>query len=582
MTRISDQVIDQVRERADILDIIGEHVVLKKTGHSYKGLCPFHQEKTPSFHVTPHKGIFRCFGCGEGGNAISFVMKRNNLSFPEAVETLAHRYGVEIVKEEASDENKRLKQLMSEAAAFFRQSLMGPLGNKARRYLTERGIGDETAAKFALGYAPDSWDGLQRALSHHPPKLLADAGLIIPRDSGGYYDRFRHRLMFPIANERGETIAFGARLLDGEGPKYMNSPETPIYHKGSTVYGLHLAKNAIHQADGALLVEGYLDVISCHQHGFEQAVAPLGTALTGAQAKLMLRHTPSKRLWMAFDGDRAGQDAILKGQQIVDQVAPGLGIDFRVVRLHNAKDPDECLNKEGKEAFAQALQEAVDWYTFRIDRVLEQSDLSTPAGKTAAVRLLAPVLMSMSDPVMRGDWLRQVATRLRVREEEIRDAIRQRPQRTGRGPALNRQLQDPTKEERGLLYFMGQKAAWRDKIRNTLNKELLIDPLHRDIWQAMEQMREPWGFEELWGNLPGELHSRLAAILDEEEWSQGDQERILSELIEKVETRSLKARLAHLSVAFAEATAAGDTDLAHRLAREMQELRRLRLDRPGR
>jgi DNA primase len=326
----ADDAVAEVRARADIVEVIGEAVVLKRSGRNFTGLCPFHQERTPSFNVNPEKQIFRCFGCGEGGDVFSFVMKSQHQTFPEALKGLADRYGIQLPdRRPDDDERTHMREVNDQAASFYQQMLANEeFGAKARAYLQDRGVGPDLQKKFGLGFAPGQWDSLHRYLLGQkvPTPLQESAALVRPRGSGsGHYDYFRNRIMFPIHNEASQVVGFGARAIDpGDEPKYLNSPETLLYRKGNLLYGLNQARDAIKARDSAVLMEGYMDVIMAHAYGFNHAVGVLGTALTPAQARILLRYTPGKRVVIAFDADRAGQVAAERGLATLTDVTQGV------------------------------------------------------------------------------------------------------------------------------------------------------------------------------------------------------------------------------------------------------------------
>ncbi|HOP36412.1 MAG TPA: DNA primase, partial [Syntrophales bacterium] len=312
---IPDEKIEEIRSRADILEIVSEFVTLRKRGKSYTGLCPFHGEKTPSFTVNVDRQIFHCFGCGEGGNVIRFLMKINNLSFPEAVRSLAVKVGVDLPEREFRKERKepgkreKLLQANRLAAGYFRDALNGPEGDRARTYLASRGIGAEALSRFSIGYARDGWHFLKDALGKEavPAGIAEEAGLLVRKDRDWHYDRFRDRIMFPVLDLNGNVVAFGGRLLGNGEPKYLNSPETPVYTKGRVLYGLYDTKEDIRRADRAILVEGYMDLIALWEGGIRHVVASLGTALTREQVLILRRFT--KNVVLLFDPDQAGRHA---------------------------------------------------------------------------------------------------------------------------------------------------------------------------------------------------------------------------------------------------------------------------------
>ncbi len=427
---VTSEVIAEVRMRASIFEVISEAVVLKRAGKEYRGLCPFHNEKSPSFNVNVDKGIFKCFGCGEGGDVFAFVQKLKGLNFIDTVRDLAHKYGVQLVETDVDrkeyDKRTQILLLYQQASEYYIRLLKDPQeGAIPRKYLADRGLSEETIEKFKLGYAPNAWDGLLNYLSTSTgasPSTLEEAGLVKKRaESSGHYDLFRNRLMIPICDSDGRVIAFGGRTLGDDQVKYLNSPESPIYIKGHHLFGFNLAKEAIKAKDGVIVTEGYFDAITPHQYGFTNTVATLGTALTEQQAKLMVRYTESKRVYLSFDADAAGARAIEKGGDTLSQIAEGVGIDLRVLKIPGGKDPDECLraSEDGPRLFTEAIEKAATMVEYRLEQAVAAIDFTSRMGRIDASKAVVPVLASIKNAVARGEYVRQWAPRLGLREEEI-------------------------------------------------------------------------------------------------------------------------------------------------------------------
>src|SRR5216110_155410 len=361
---LNDSVISQVRSAADIVDFVTQVTPLKLAGKSYKGLCPFHREKTPSFHVDRGKGLFYCFGCGAGGDVFKFLSMTERFTFPEAVEHVASRVGIELprrrktAKESDKDD---LFEVVDEASAAFHQAL-GWGDNPAKRYLDDRGVPEEIIKKYGFGYAPDSWDYiLTRLARKHGEKSLELAGLVMPRKSGtGYYDRFRNRLMIPIHTETGALVGFGGRSLEGSDPKYMNSPESELFHKSRLLYNLHRSKDAMRKIDRAILVEGYFDAIAPDDAGVPGVVASMGTSLTSGQASILRRFCT--KVVITYDGDDAGRNATLRAAPVL--LAAGLNVS--ALDLHGEKDPDSLIQKHGADRFLEVLGNATDIFEFAL------------------------------------------------------------------------------------------------------------------------------------------------------------------------------------------------------------------------
>lgn len=424
MSRGFDQaVIDRVRDAANIVEVIGRYVTLTQKGPRYLGLCPFHAEKTPSFSVNPDMRIYKCFGCGEGGNVFSFLMKHAGMTFPEAVRELAEQYHVPLPTEEQTPEQRRLTRTRDKlirvcqiATEFFVSNLAADQGRPARAYLADRGMGREIIDRFSLGWSPDAWDGLARYLEQRkvPLRLAEAAGLVSPRKSGdGYYDRFRARIIFPIRDAQGKTVAFGGRGIVPENePKYLNSPETDLFKKGQLLYGRHEAQSDIRRKKRVIVVEGYFDCLALAAAGFTETTATLGTALTGKQVSL-LRGLGSE-VFLVYDADLAGVRAAIRAQEIFAREE----VRARVVGLPDGLDPDDFIKVHGPEAMEEELNRAKDMTSFVLDRLLDRP-LSNPGDKAAALQEVAPVLNKISSPVEQAAHIQETAHRMGVPEEAV-------------------------------------------------------------------------------------------------------------------------------------------------------------------
>jgi DNA primase len=430
---VTTEVIAEVRQRAGIVEVISETVVLQKAGKEFKGRCPFHNEKSASFYVNPEKGIFKCFGCGEGGDVFAFLQKAKGTDFLDTVRDLANRYGIRLVEsaEEKQHYDRRAQffALNDAACNYFQQLLQDPAdGATARRYLEGRGISEEIITRFKLGFAPNSWDGLLRYLNNTmkvSEATLEEAGLVRRRaESSGVYDLFRNRLMVPIMDDQGRVVAFGGRTLGDDQVKYLNSPETPIYVKGQHLYGYNLAKEAIKAKDSVIVVEGYFDAISLHQYGFDNAVATLGTALTEQQAKMLVRYTESKRVYLSFDSDQAGVKAVERGAETLNQIAEGVGIELKVIRIPGGKDPDECLRSEGgQEAFARAMKAAPPLIDYELRLALKDADTTTHTGRLEAAMRIVPILAQIKNYMVRGEYIRMFAMEIGAKDDELTHSV---------------------------------------------------------------------------------------------------------------------------------------------------------------
>ena len=415
--KIPKETAKEVLNRVNIVEIISDQVSLSKNGRNYIGLCPFHHEKTPSFTVFAESGRFQCFGCGEKGDAITFLMKKKNLSYPAAVKKLAERVGVTIPTEEMDMEQKKRNRgflLNRKAAAFFCKNLFSPTGSNALTYLqNERKLSVETIKMLGLGYAPDSFDHLKRYLLKcgFSERELVEYSLCNQSENGHTYDAFRNRVMFPIQDAYGNMVAFGGRALGDGSPKYLNSAETPVFHKGQHLFGFHRAKE--YGKEQMILCEGYMDVIALNSVGIMNAIATLGTALTVEQAELLQKHT--KRVLLNFDSDNAGQMATERALTIFEKI----GLAGKVVSLDHAKDPDEYIKNFGKDAYIQALSKAPHGFEFRMNRVLKKYDLSQIEEKIEAAKELVLLIAETDSAVTRDIYARMVAERLEISVEAI-------------------------------------------------------------------------------------------------------------------------------------------------------------------
>jgi len=443
----------EVKSRLTVLEVVGETVQLRKTGTTYKGLCPFHSEKTPSFIVTPSRESWHCFGCGEGGDIFSFVMRRDGLAFPEALRLLAGRAGVEIDERTSREDarRRRVHEVIESAIAFYHAVLVkSAAGEPALAYLRERGFTDDTIEWAALGWAPADWDALGRTLEKRRrigPAELVEAGLATPRRSGeGAYDRFRARVIFPIRDATGNATGLGGRILRGadgaepEGPKYLNSPATAVFDKSRTLYLLDRAKASIRKTGTAVIVEGYTDALMAHQAGFANVVASLGTALTPGQVALLIRYA-AKKIVLAYDVDAAGEKAGTLGvtalEQLTRQLAgsdTGVELDeVRVARLPEGKDPDEVI-RESPDAWREAVRTALPIVEYLVDQHSRTADLRTTGGRARFVDAILPTLRTVRNPVLRDGYLQELRRVSGVEERVLLEALH-RPADGGRGGA---------------------------------------------------------------------------------------------------------------------------------------------------
>jgi DNA primase len=471
-----------VKQQADIVRVVGEYVRLKKSGQNFTGLCPFHSEKTPSFAVHPVKQIYHCFGCGAGGDVFKFVMEMDKITFPESVRAVAEKCGIAIprARERTPEERKEnqqrtsLVELHREAAEFFAHQLNAtPEGRAAKAYLLDRGLDSEAMAQFGIGFAPSGGEALLRTLKRkYPEKVLEVSGLFSRDQNGRLFDRFRRRVIFPIANDSGKIVAFGGRALGDDLPKYLNSPETPIYTKSNILYHLDRAKEALRQRDFAVLVEGYMDAIAVARAGVSNVVASCGTSLTEPQVKLLNRFT--RRIIVNYDPDTAGQAATERSLAILLEQ----GAEVRVLALPGGKDPDSFIRSEGAAAYAKLLNEAPPYVDYLISRA-RKMDMSTAEGKLRAVNFLMPYVQRIPDRILRSEWATRIAQQLRIEEPVLRESMRkaasERRSEVKARPELVSRVGKPA--ERRLVQMLIEAKEFREQ----LAQEIRAGELHRGL-----------------------------------------------------------------------------------------------------
>ena len=495
MPRLHPRTIDAVKERADIVDVVGEHVVLKKKGREFVGVCPFHDDSKPSMTVSPQKQFYYCFSCGAGGNSIKFLMEFQRQSFSDVVLDLARRYQLPVETVDGPQQ-ERLRQQLSRrdhlhralalASGWFRSQLKSASGTEALAYLRDqRGLSDATMETFALGYAPDQWDGLLKHLQHVEglsPELLESAGLVVPRKGGnGFYDRFRGRVIVPIRDRQGRVIGFGGRSLDGSDPKYLNSPETEVFEKGKHLFGLDQAANAIRKDDRAVVVEGYFDVIALHAAGITNAVASLGTALSGQQITQLCRCSDGKRIVLNFDADRAGIRAANRAIGEVEQLALQGQLELRVLHTPSGKDPDEYLKDHGAGDYRALLDQAPLWLDWQIEQVLEDRDLTKADQFQQAVSGLVELLGKLPQSAIRTHYLQQVAERLSGGQGRLALQLEQ---------DLRQQVQGQRWHGRSARHEKAGEVSQRERCEAEILRIYLHCPMHRSQVRCELRQRE--------------------------------------------------------------------------------------------
>lgn len=610
MTGRSREITDEIRRRINILDVVSAHVTLKRSGRRYTGLCPFHSEKTPSFTVNPELGFFYCFGCHAGGDVFDFVMRMGGVAFPDALADLADRAGVRLERtpeeERQGGERERLLRTVAEAEVYYRAQLAGDEGRAARQYLARRGVSAEAAEAFRLGYAPAGWDGLLRALRARgfDGAALEQAGLAIARaagdasrSSGGHYDALRNRLIFPIRDLQGRPVAFGGRALDDATPKYLNTRETALFVKGRSLYALDAARPAIRESGEAVIVEGYMDALACHQFGVKNAVASLGTALTHDQVLLLKRF--AARAVLVYDADASGMDAAERGLAIFEQAE----LPVRVAVLPGGADPDEFLREKGPEAFSKILAGAESVFDYRFAMASARHDPRTVEGKVGIVDELIQLIIIAPNPVRQSEYVRLLAERLGVREDAIRGQMRRLAKdregltgsrEGGRGPrgdggrlsALQTTPGADGTARRGavgrvgaealLLHLLVADASVRSAVRGLVDANTFREPVHHALAQALLD-------SEAEGVEPGRLRERLrdegaisllSRFLIEEPPVRGDPRRVAEGCIRTLRLVDAGERIERLTAAHAEAVRGRDDHRRDQLAAELMEARK--------
>jgi len=557
--------IETVRSRTDIVEVISEYVVLKRAGQNYLGLCPFHQEKTPSFTVSPTKQIFYCFGCSTGGSAFTFLMKRDHLTFHEAVEALARRLGLELPEDDRGDSATRAGALRArqehydlnaQAADYYHKILTeNQAGETARAYLKKRGLHPVAWDQFTLGYAPPSGQAMLDAFTKKgfTAQTLSTAGLLVNRQLG-MQDRFRGRIIFPIYDAQGRCLGFGGRALGDEQPKYLNSPETGTFSKSRPLYGLNFALPAIREHGNALVVEGYMDCITAHQHGFSNVVASLGTAFTHDQARLLVRYT--QEVVLSFDRDAAGSLASLRGAEYLQD----LGARVYVLDFPDAKDPDEFLREQGREAFAAVLQERrLPYFEFKLELLLQQHDPASVYGKTEIASGILEDLARLDNIVTRDGYVQLVAKRLGVSEEAVRQELLRFMNNRARKDRIdkNRYNMEQSKQvfaspggsaaevaRRGLFRFMCLNREIRERVWQEAGLAIFEGSLGRFVSSIAETA---WGSPAtIIENAAESDQAELAGLLmtgDEQEISQ-QQEQLVTDYLSVIKRELLSKEIA--------------------------------------
>jgi DNA primase len=589
---IPDRIVDEVRERADLVEVVGEVVQLKRSGKEWKGQCPFHDDRTPSFFVVPAKGFYKCFGCGESGDVFSFVMKRSGMDFTDTVKHLGARFGVEVQETGGSpgeDPNRRLYEANAFARDWFRSRLTDPeAGAPARAYLEGRGIDEETAERFGLGFAPDGWHGLRDHAAGHglDDDLLLEVGLLTTSQrSAEPYDRFRNRIIFPIESVGGKVVAFGGRVpgKGGSGvPKYLNSPESPVYRKGEILYGLGWNRNPIRREEIALVVEGYMDVVSLAAGGIENAVATLGTAMTPEHARLLRRYT--RRALLLFDSDEAGLRATFRAGDIL----LAAGVHPSVVTFPPGEDPDTVVRARGAEGLRGFLGGAVDLLDRKVQLLEEKGYFDSIERTRRALDKLLPTVRAAADPALRDLYAAKVAERTGVRRETVEEeAAGEQPPAGGRtrGPGPSRPVGRPAAgasrpqrprippglgAERALLMVLLHGREWLDRAAERVGPDDFRDPVYREIFERLLDDPE---LSARTAGLDPPVVRRLEELLgDPEELEHTG--RVFEASVAALRERAMQARQRELEATLREAPPARKREV-------LEQLERLRRERRG-
>ena len=557
---------EEIKSKIDIVELIGGYIPLKKTGRNYKALCPFHTEKTPSFVVSPERQIFKCFGCETGGDIFGFLMKYENMDFVEALRTLAKRAGVQLKgrrdKSGRWEQKEKLFEINRLASDFFHWVLLkDKVGKRALDYALSRGIKKESIETFKLGYAPRSWESLQKffATRGYKPADLETAGLVIKSEGGrGFYDRFRGRLIFPLFDHRGNTAGFAGRLLDPKavGAKYVNTPETSVYVKGNLLYGLNVAKGEIKKKNSAVVVEGEIDAISSYQAGVKNVVAIKGSALTENQARLLKRYT--ENISLALDADAAGDAAARRGIEIADQA----GLDIKVVRVPLGKDPDDCAQKN-PSLWRKAVAEAIPVFDFFIDSALSRFDEKTAVGKKKIGQEVLPILGRISDEIVKAHYLQKLAREIDVEEGVLRVEMNKMRDGKwevgsgrwevggGKGEIKKNEEKKGKREvwEEYLLSLMLQGFNLTDRLPKS-KKTDFTTPLARGVYEQLEKYLDKYkkfSISSFVKNLPEELVGAADRLYLADLGKVSQTEALLTKEIEKIQKRlrvdSLQGRL---------------------------------------
>lgn len=577
---IPENILDDILSRIDIVELISSYIPLKRTGRNFKACCPFHHEKTPSFIVSPDRQIYNCFGCGESGNAFKFLMRYEQMDFPEAVEVLARKAGV-ILPQKVAEDNKtqgiitQIYRINELTAEFYTFNFESKEGVKAKDYLLGRGISPETIKALKLGFALDKWDSL---INHLRAKgfnlaLLEKAGLIVSRDGGGYYDRFRNRIVFPIFDVKGRVLGFGCRVLDNSLPKYINSPETLVYTKGRNLYGLNLAKEAIRDNDFVVVVEGYMDFLLPFQEGLKPIVASQGTALTSEQVRLLKRYT--NNVIMVYDSDIAGELATLRSLDIFIEEE----VNVRIVSLPKGFDPDSFVRKQGIGEFRKEIENALDLFDYKLKVLKSRYDIKDTTNKAKVCGLMLETINKLKNAILKAEYLKKLSLQLGVKEEALLDeAKRVKPARFGQGHKESDKKKplsiSPT--EKLLMSLMLEENSLINRIRESLSPQDFVDERICRIVSVMFNLVEQ-GKEVKPQTLMNHLEDEVSSLICEPEFlpeglSLEHKERMADDCLKRIKNEGRRVKRERLHEEIKAAQYAGDEKRLNSLMEEFHLL----------
>ena len=578
--RIPDNILEDILSRTNIVELISGYIPLKRAGRNFRACCPFHHEKTPSFMVSPERQIYHCFGCQAGGNAFNFLIQYERLEFREAVEMLAKKVGVELPTDSTQDNPSAslatgVYKVNELAVTYFQNLLNSPSGDFARGYLAKRGLNPETIKLFSLGFSSEKWDGLINFLRQKNVNLsfIEKAGLALTKSGGGYYDRFRNRIIFPIFDVRGRPIAFGGRVTDEGMPKYMNSPETACYVKGRNLYGLNLSKDAIRQANQAVVVEGYLDFIIPYQSGIRNIVASLGTALTSDQIRLLRRY--AENVVMVYDPDEAGQLATLRSLDMFIEE----GVNVRVASLPEGFDPDTFVRKNGPEAFNNLINSALTLFDYKLKVLKGRHDVSGAEGKAKVCSEMLPTINRFKDAVLKSEYLKKLSEELHVKEEALFEELKKVKTDLPYAPVLQNEKKPAIKAhpaEKLLIRLMLEESELISRIRDSVDPADFHDENISRVVSIMFDLSQQ-GKSIVPNNLmtyfqDENINQFLCEAAFEPELSAEQKDKIIQDCVKRLKSESLRFKKQQLHEEIKAAQHLGDEEKVDHLMREFHGL----------